>query len=227
MAMISAIAASGKKEGRFVVEVDGRAAATVSLDIIERLALRVGAPVDESLAERLADEAAALGAYDRGLNMLVFQARSSRDLKRRLVQKGEQPEHAERAVERLVANGLLDDADFARQVARSKVVGQGASKRRLQQELFKRGVDREVADAAIGEVLSDESIDQGDIIERIARKKLRSLVGEDEGTRRRRLYAFLARRGYDSEAIRRALAAVLKGAEASAAQDALAGGGEE
>ena len=210
MAVITAIAGSAKKEGRFVVEVEGKPAFTVSLDIIERLQLRVGATVDDRLAAALSEEAAALGAYDRALTMLAFQPRSSRDLKRRLVRKGELEAHAERAVERLVANGLLDDAQFARQVARSKVVGQGASKRRLQQELFKRGVDRGVADEAIEDVLSDEEVDEGEIVERLARKKVASLSGVDAATRRRRLYGFLARRGYDGDVIRRTMSAVLE-----------------
>jgi len=214
MAVVTAIVASARKDGRYVVHVDGKASTTVSLDVIDRLRLRVGLPVDEGLAAALAEEGAALAAYDRALNMLAFQPRSSRDLRRRLVQKGETEAHAEQAVERLVAAGLLDDAAFARQVARSKLLGQGASRRRLQQELFKRGVERGVADEAIGEVLSDELVDEGEVVERIARKKLRSLEGLDEPSRRRRLYAFLARRGYDGDVIRRGMAAAL-GAEVS------------
>ena len=209
--MITALAGSAKKEGRYVVEVDRKPLATVSLDVIERLQLRVGLLVDEPLAARIVEEAAALGTYDRALNMLAFQARSSRDLRRRLVRKGELEAHADRAVARLVEKGLLDDGQFARQVARSKLVGQGASKRRLQQELFKRGVERPVADEAIAEVLGDERVDEGEVVERIARKKLGSLSGLDVATQRRRLYGFLARRGYDSDVIRRAMAAVLVG----------------
>jgi regulatory protein len=45
-------------------------------------------------------------------------------------------------------------------------------------------------------------------VERAARRKLRSLAKLDPATRRRRLYAFLARRGYDGEDIRRTMAAV-------------------
>jgi regulatory protein len=209
MAVITGIVASTRKEGRFVLQVDGAVGATVSLDILDRLKLRVGTEVDEALAARIAEEGGALAAYDRALNMLAFQARSSRDLRRKLVQKGEVEAHAQAAVERLVAAGLLDDAEYARQVARSKVAGQGASKRRLQQELFKRGVERGVADAAIGEVLSDEGVDEGEIVERFARKKLKSLAALDAPTRRRRLYAYLARRGYEGDVIRRAMSRVL------------------
>jgi regulatory protein len=223
MARISAIVASSRKEGRFVVQVEGGDDATVSLEIIERLELRVGGEVDEPLAARLLEESAALAAYDRGLNMLAFQARSSRDLQRRLVQKGEAEAHATSAVERLVAAGLLNDAEFARQVARSKLTGQGASKRRLQQELFKRGVERSVADGALGVVVEQVGVDQDEIVERFARKKLRSLGTLDAATRRRRLYAFLARRGHEGDVIRRVMATVLDGAEVAELDQAALG----
>lgn len=225
MDVITGIVESPRKDGRFVLQVAGKSFATVSLDILERLRLAVGGEVSPELAARIGEEASALGAYDRALNMLAFQARSARDLRRRLVQKGEEPAHVDAAIERLVANGLLDDASFARQFARSRVAGQGASKRRLQQDLFKRGVGREVADEAIAEVLSDEGVDEGEVVERVARKKARSLAKLDAPTRRRRLYSFLARRGYEADAIRRAMAAVLDRGETAELDDELATGG--
>jgi regulatory protein len=50
---------------------------------------------------------------------------------------------------------------------------------------------------------------------------VRSLAKLDPEARRRRLYAFLARRGYEGEAIRRAMRAVLDAAEAEEAAEAL------
>ena len=224
MKVITAIAESTRKDGRYVVEADGKPLATVSLDIIDQLRLTVGATLDEAGDAALAGAAAALQTYDRALNMLAFQARSARDLRRRLVQKGEPPEHVDRAIERLTAHGFLDDALFARQLARSKVASQGASKRRLQQEMFKRGVAREVADEAIAEVYEDEQVDEGTLVVDVARKKARSLAKLDPEARRRRLYAFLARRGYEGEAIRLAMRAVLDGAEADEAAELTDGG---
>ena len=221
--VITGIVESTRKEGRYVVAVDGRPAHTVSLDIIDQLKLCVGGAVDAAGEAALEGAAAALQTYDRALNLLAFQARSARDLRRKLVQKGEPAEHVERAIERLTAQGLLDDAQFARQLARSKVASQGASRRRLQQEMFKRGVAREVADEAIAEVYEDEQVDEGVLVEEVARKKLRSLAKLDPEARRRRLYAFLARRGYEGEAIRRAMRAVLDAEEGREAADAIDG----
>jgi regulatory protein len=221
MRSVTGIIADAKRSGRFVVELEGAPYATVSLDVLTRFHIAIGATIDDETAGVLLEEAAALGTYDRALGMLALQPRSARDLRRRLVLKGERGEHADAAIERLVSTGLLDDTAFARQLARSKAVGQGASKRRLQQEMFKRGVARDVGDAAIESVFSDESLDEAALIEGIARKKLRSLGGVDAGTRRRRLYAFLARRGYEADAIRQAMTRLLAGIDGAGAADDL------
>ena len=218
---ITGIVASPRRAGRFVVEVDGRQRATLALDAIERLRLAVGQPFDP-VAELVEREAAALATYDRALNMLAVRARSARELRRQLVAKGEPADDVDRAIERLVAAGLLDDAAYARQFSRSKVLGAGLARRRLQQELFKRGVAREVADEAIDEVLAEEEVDELAVVVSAARKKVRSLARLDAPTRRRRLYGYLARRGYEPDAIREAMRRVLEGGEGEAAAEAIA-----
>ena len=143
--------------------------------------------------------------YARALDMLARAPRSARDLRRRLLLKGEPEADVDAAVERLTAAGLLNDAAYARAFVRSKVSSQGFSRRRLHQELLKRGVDREVVGAAILEVFHDDEVDESAAIESVARKKLRTLRGLDEDTQRRRLMAYLARRGYEVDDVRAVL----------------------
>ncbi len=147
--------------------------------------------------------------YERALDMLEARARAVTELRRLLIKKGEPPEDVDAAIERLRTTGLLDDANFARQLTRSKALGGGHSRRRIQQELAKRGVARDVSNEAIEEVFEEEGIDEAATIERVARKKLRTLGGVDLATQKRRLFGFLARRGYNSDAIARALRVVL------------------
>jgi regulatory protein len=170
------------------------------------------------LEERIAREAARLKVYDRALNVLAFRARSSGELARSLVRKGEEKEHVDWAISRLQQNGLLDDAAFAQSFTRAKVLGAKQSRRRVQQDLSRKGVSRSVSDAAIEAVFEEEGVDQREIVEEAARKKLRSLRGLEPPVRRRRLYAFLARRGYDADDIRSAMDAV--GAALSGGEDA-------
>jgi regulatory protein len=218
MSVISGIVPATRHPGRFDLLIDGEPFAILSLDAIERLQLAVGRSVD-GLEERILREAAQIKVYDRALNMLAFRARSSSELARALVRKGEEKADVDRAVVRLQEQGLLDDAAFARSFARAKVVGASQSRRRVQQGLARKGVARDVSDAAIATVLEEEEVDQRAIVEVAARKKLRSLARLEPLVRRRRLYAFLARRGYDGDDIRSVMASVgeeLKLADAAA-----------
>ena len=207
-ARVSAISASARHPGRFEILVDDAVVATLSLDGIERLGLRTGVAVTEALANHVAAEAAALHTFDRALAMLAARPRATRDLERMLVRKGEPAEHVGSAIGRLIALGALDDAQFARQFIRTKIAGAGLSRRRLQSELWRRGVARDVIDAALAEVLVEDEVDEDAQIAQVAAKKLRTLRSLDAATTRRRLYAFLARRGYDGSAIRRVIDAL-------------------
>ncbi|HEY9429584.1 MAG TPA: regulatory protein RecX [Gemmatimonadaceae bacterium] len=205
MPLITAVTPSPRREGRFDILVDGKSVGVLSLDAIERLRLHVGTEYDDRLADSVAVEAARLRTFDRALDMLAFRGRATRELRNALLRKGEEAANVDHALERLTAMGLLDDASYARQYSHAKIVGPGFSRRRLQAELAKRGVARDVADEAIADALAEDDVDSDAILERVAARKLRSLEKEDAPTRRRRLYEFLARRGYDSDDIRRVM----------------------
>ena len=201
---VTAITPTPRHPGRFDVEVEGKTLATLSLDALERLGLAVGRSVDE-LEEAIALEQAQLKVYDRALNMLAARGRASRELARLLVRKGEPKELVDKAIARLQGQGLLDDARFAESFTRSKVLGAKQSKRRVQQDLARKGVARDVSDAAVSAVFEEEGVDQRAVVIEAARKKMRSLSKLEPEVQRRRLYGFLARRGYDGEDIRVAM----------------------
>jgi Uncharacterized protein conserved in bacteria len=141
-------------------------------------------------------------AYNYALNLLAARPYTVRTLHRKLQQKEYPAADADDAIRRLVENGLLDDAKFAEQYARSKLLGSGTSKRRLQQDLFRKGIKADVATQAIDSVIEQEEVDASVMIERIARKKLALLGDLEPLVLRRRLFAFLARRGYDVDEIK-------------------------
>jgi regulatory protein len=199
--IITAIEPSARRAGRFDLAVEGTIVARLSIDSVERLGLRVGCAVTGPLATRIVDEASVVRSYDRGIDILAVRPRASADLRRTLIKKGDRAASVDQAIARLQAAGFLDDDQFARQFARAKALGAGASKRRIEQELRRRGVAGTAATRAIEDTFRDEQIDDQTSIERVATKKLRMLSRLDPATQRRRLYAFLARRGYDSDTI--------------------------
>jgi len=141
-------------------------------------------------------------AYNYALNLLSARPYATRALHRKLIQKQYSAADADDAIRRLVDNGLLNDAKYAEQYARSKILSTGASKRRLLQELFRKGIKGDVATTAIASVLESEEIDPAAVVERVAKKKFAQLGGLEPLVVRRRLFAFLARRGYDVDEIK-------------------------
>ena len=194
---ITALRENPRKPGRYSVLVDGKSVAIVNAAYLHDARLSVGKVLDEAAGDRLLVAARKLEAFDRATAALGRRARSAHELERWLLQRGYDRADVADAVQRLAEIGAIDDSQFARAFARSRALGKGVSRRRLQQELALRGVDRRMADAAIADVLEEESIDERALLEGAARKKLAVLGGQDPDTVRRRLYGYLMRRGYD------------------------------
>ena len=147
-------------------------------------------------------------AYDYALRLLTARAYTSRDLRRKLDQKGIDREDAARTIERLQESGLLDDERYAEEFARQRLVNQGASKRRVEQLLQKKGISREVATFAAEKVIEEEDVDTIGAMERLARKKLTSLRDLEPRIKRQRLFGFLARKGYNLDEIEQVMSRI-------------------
>lgn len=196
MAKVTSIKPRGRSTDRFVVSLDGEAFAVVSVDLLMRLSLHVDDELDERKQAALAEAAGELGAYDRAMRLLSARGRSRAGLLRKLLERGEKPAHAERAVERLASQGFLNDEAFARAFVRSKARVHG--RRRIELELARQGVEREVAAAALDEVMADSTLDTDQVLDRLVEQKLRQLARFDAATRRRRVFGICARRGFSA-----------------------------
>lgn len=216
--VVTELVPATRRPGRWQLAIDGQDVGHVSLDLVERLGLRVGRSLDDEFAAQLAVGIAEVAVYDRAVGMLAARARSARELRQRLVRAGARPDHVDSVITRLQGAGVLDDAEYARQVARSRVAGRGDSRRRVTQALAHAGVGRAVADEAVAAVYEEESVDEVRLAEQAAVKCVRTLGVLDPAVRRRRLYGYLARRGHDASIIRDVMARVL-GAGIDSADD--------
>ena len=129
----------------------------------------------------------------RALEILGRRAMSRRELVDKLVQKGEDKAAAELAADWLVEMRLLDDADYAEQIVRH-YAAKGYGRQRVAEELWRRGIGRDLWDAALLEMPEgDEALD------RFIQAKLRG--SEPDKQEEKRVADALRRRGYDWDAI--------------------------
>ncbi|MGI8618801.1 MAG: regulatory protein RecX [Gemmatimonadaceae bacterium] len=140
--------------------------------------------------------------HEYALRLLTARSYTVRDLRRKLVQREYSPDEVVATIERLERSGLLDDASYAERFARGKLVNESASRRRVAQLLVRKGIAPEIVEGAIARVVEVEEVDAAASIEKVARKKMQNLTGLDPRVARQRLFAFLARRGYDLDDIK-------------------------
>lgn len=178
--------------------VDGRHFCTVH-EGVQAAGLAPGSAWDEAstrTASRLADEE---GAWRALLVALERRSFSIADIRRRLGQKGHTPEAVIYAVERGRELGLLDDAEFARRFVDTRAA-RGRGPGRLRRDLAGLGVDRALVDAAISERWPEPE-DALALAAQLAERRARQLAGLPREVRRRRLLAFLARRGFTGSSV--------------------------
>jgi SOS response regulatory protein OraA/RecX len=127
------------------------------------------------------------------LRLLTERARTRQELAQAL-RKREVPDEAANAVlERFDEVGLIDDAAFAAAWVTSRQSGRGLARRALASELRTKGVDGEVAAAAVAEV---DPQDEWDSARRLVQRRAPSMRRLDRVTAERRLVGMLARKGY-------------------------------
>ena len=112
-------------------------------------------------------------------------------------------------VARLEGVGLIDDAALAETLVRTQRQRKGLGHQALVGELRRRHIDQEIIAAAL-EAGDDGEDDEQQRANEIAIKRAGQLSSYDQATAKRRLTAFLMRKGYSSSIVRIAAAAALE-----------------
>lgn len=198
MTRISSLHMHPQRDGCWLVSFDDDTDLTLSNKTVETYSLTTNQDVDEELFDALQLHASVLPVRTAALMTLQYTRKSSRDLRMKLIQKKFEPKLVDMAIAELQSMGLLDDAVYAESLARSKALSGKQGKMRIQQELRKRGINATQAQDAIEKVYEENDISEVDAVLELAQKKAASYRGIDVATQKRRLFGFLARRGYNA-----------------------------
>ena len=125
----------------------------------------------------------------RALRILGSRNMSSQEMFKRLTGKGENPDDAQDTVDWLVELGYINDEDYATLIVRH-YSAKGYGLKRVRNELFRRGIPRDLWEDKLGE-LDDTEMEDAAIA--FLRKKLGGGSDKDD---LRRVTDALVRRGY-------------------------------
>ena len=169
---------------------------------------RVGVTIDDALREALERAADAEAAFRTAIRAIEQRSHARTDLGRKLVRKGHARPAVEVALERCATLGLLDDAAFARHFVETRAL-RGRGPARLRRDLHAMGVAGSHVDAALADLQADGDQTGEQALAR-ATTRAGQLAGVPREARKRRLLAFLARRGFTGAAARSAIQRVLR-----------------
>lgn len=139
--------------------------------------------------------------FDRAVNLLTYKPRSIMELRTRLMEK-EWTNSAivEEVIKKLESYGYLDDAQFARDFASSRLRQKPIGKRVLKQKLAQKKLDKETVEEAVEKAFAETS--EEEIIDRAIEKRLRIKGKPTERADVKRFYDFLLRQGFSYDLVR-------------------------
>ena len=133
---------------------------------------------------------------DRAFRILELRDHSAKELKNKLIQKGEDPDESEECVAWLEEIGVIDDERYAAAVVR-RYVAKGYGAGRIRTEFGRRGIDRELWENAF-----EEMPDEKDALDKMVQAKMETLPDRKE---LKKFTDKLLRRGFSWDEINEAL----------------------
>lgn len=146
-------------------------------------------------------ERATKRTMDRAVRLLAAKPRSTAELRKRLLEKTWTNERVvESVIEKLKGYSYLDDEQFARELAQSKLRQKPQGERRLRQIMSRKMLDGEVVDIAVAAAF--ETLPETDLIDEAVDRRLRLKGGPQTRDDIKRFYDHLLRLGFSYDLVR-------------------------
>ena len=196
MMKVDSVAAQVDRAGRYAVRFDDGTVMRLYKQTIQDFGLFSGRELPDAEMEKLHTAAGAMSAKMRAVRIVAASNVSKRDLEQRLVNKGENPEHAKDAVKWMEQLQLVDDRKTAELVVQ-KCIHKGYGITRAKQALYEKRIPKEYWDEAL-----EDYPDQADAIT----EYLKTHMAEANDTKKlRKVIDALIRRGHSYGQIRKVL----------------------
>lgn len=201
MPKITAITPQKKAKDRFSIFLDGKFELGVHESLLTKFNLKVGDEMSNELRLELEERDRTELAYSGLLNYIAYRERCESEVSDWLFRKGF-PDLRSELIQRLIDKNYLNDERFARLFTRDRVKLKQWGPTRLRQELMKKRINRDIIEQAIENI--SEEVDFNAMATDLAARKLKS-ISEPTLKDKKRIWAFLQRRGYNAGSIQFAL----------------------
>ena len=201
--IITAVQPNGKKKHRYDIAVNGEHAITVHEDIVVKHRLVKGRTVTMEELKQAASDDVREESYRKTVRWLGARPRTEAEIRAYLHRNGCERTVQDDIVSRLKECGAVDDERFSQIWAEERLQFQRKGTRLIKRELLGKGIDRRIVSQTLENVDPEA---EHEAAAALARKRWPQLAASgDRAAALRKLYAYLARRGFTHAAIRAAM----------------------
>ena len=215
MPKITEVIPQKKNPHRFNIFLDGAFAFGADEDLVVEHRLVLGKLLDTSDVEKLLFESEEGKLMEKMYNLFSIRQRTEQEIKdyfriknyQLKIKDQEQISDLviESLIEKLKQKGMINDLEFAKAWVESRKKKKGS--RVLKQELFQKGISKEVIDGILDQELSK---DQQQTAEKLLEKKMRFWKNLDSMRLRKKAYEFLLRRGFEYDIVHEVVEKIIK-----------------
>lgn len=199
---ITKISKQKRKKDRASIFVDDVYTFSLSFDTVLELGLSKGTSVTASQIAEMVEKDELAYAKSRALHFVAHRPRTVYEVRRKLKMLGFDESVTTEVITYLMDYKYLDDKAFAFEFVSSRFRIKGLGPRRLQSELFAKGVDKSIISEAMSVLpTGDEILEKA--IAALGRRWQR-YARESESARKRKAISFLTRRGFSIQVSRQA-----------------------
>lgn len=192
-----------KRNQRRSIYIDGEFAFGVGEETYVKFALFKGREVDEAFLEEVQQWDEVYYAKQTALNYVNVRLRSKKEVHDKLRDREYSEEAIKVAISFLFEYQLLDDGVFARAWVKDKLLKREVGRMKLESELRKKGVNKEVTAETLDEILGDNREEQEAF--KAAEKKARKIRHDDPRKWDQSMSSFLANRGFGWAIVKKVL----------------------
>ncbi len=203
--IITAITQQKNNKDRYSVFIDDNFAFGLIMQDIVYFKLKQGEEISQEKYDFIQNELIYIQAQDIALHYIAYKMRTEQEVRKKLFEKEYTEYIIERVIHFLIEYHYIDDMNYCKSYIKQRLQCNPKGAYVLKMELKQRGIKQSIIDKAI----ENSDIDELNDAIKLLQKKCLYLDDIDEKNKKR-LFAFLQRRGYSYDIIKEAFAYVTK-----------------
>jgi len=199
-----------KDEKNVTLFLDNDEKLFLAFEVFIKSGLRKNDEISESRFLSLIEENQTYHLKQKAFRLLGRRQHSAFELKLKLSQKGYRDDLISNVVNQLLESNYVNDYDFAKSFTEENIKNKLWGQRKIEAELIKKGVNKEIISQIISENFSDGNQLEKAIV--LGKKKYKSLVDRntDKDKIQTKLYSFLFSKGYGYDIIKRTIDSIIE-----------------